>query len=294
MKLKLSKNAKLTWFTASVCILLTTFVLADALLIPKTYAVVESISDKSPSVSSAVISDFAYKDENITISISTINDEDVIYHVVDILFSDVQYLKAAFAKDIYGKNVVEPTSKIAENNHAILAFSGDFYGVRDDGLVIRNGILYRDIPRKAPDNRALLIDDKGDFLFATEGVVDGESLVNRGVVHSFSMGPVLVEDGKALTSDSRWAISKSPRTAIGMIEPLHYIVIVVEGKSSNSKGMRLDTLGKLFVRLKAVSAYNLSNSSTALWFNGKIINESASFGLFSDHRAISDILFVGY
>jgi hypothetical protein len=133
MKLKLSKNAKLTLFTASVCVLLTTFVLADALLIPKTYAVVESISDTSPSASSAVISDYAYKDENITISISTINDEDVIYHVVDVLLSDVQYLKAAFAKDIYGKNVVEPTSKIAENNHAILAFSGDFYGVRDDG-----------------------------------------------------------------------------------------------------------------------------------------------------------------
>jgi exopolysaccharide biosynthesis protein len=108
------------------------------------------------------------------------------------------------------------------------------------------------------------------------------------------MGPVLVEDGKALTSDSRWATSQSPRTAIGMIEPLHYIVIVVDGKNNESKGMRLDALAKLFVRLKAVNAYNLSNSSTALWFNGKIINESASFGLFSDHRAISDILFVGY
>jgi exopolysaccharide biosynthesis protein len=294
MKLKLSKNAKLTWITALICIILTTFVLADALLIPRTYAVIENIHGENQSIASAVISDYAYKDENITISISTISEEDVIYHVVDIVLNDIQYLKTAFAKDIYGKNVVEPTFKMAENNQAILAFNGDHYGFRDDGLVIRNSILYRDIPRKAPDNRSLLIDDKGEFLFATEGIVDGESLVNRGVVHGFSFGPVLVENGKALNTDSRLATSQSARTAIGMIEPLHYIVIVVDGKNNESKGMRLDTLAKLFVRLKAVNAYNLSNSSTALWFNGRIVNSPASGGMFSDHRAISDILFVGY
>jgi exopolysaccharide biosynthesis protein len=291
--MKLSKTAKLTLITGSVCMLMTAFVLADALLIPKTYAKVENPSQaKDPGLSS-VITDYAYKDEHITISISSIIEEDVVYHVVDITLSDIQYLKSAFAMDIYGKNVVAPTSEIAKNNHAVLAFNGDFYGSRDDGLIIRNGVLYRDIPRKAPDNRALLIDGKGDFLFVTEGVADGQTLVNRGAVHSFSLGPVLVEDGKVMKIDPRLALSQTARTAIGMIQPLHYILIIVDGKSDESNGMRLDTLAKLFVRLKAVSAYNLAGGSSALWFNGKIINDPST-GLFSNEPVISDILFVGY
>jgi exopolysaccharide biosynthesis protein len=74
---------------------------------------------------------------------------------------------------------------------------------------------------------------------------------------------------------------------------LHYLLIIVDGKNEDSKGMRLDTLAKLFVRLKAVSAYNLAGGSSTLWFNGKIINEPPS-GLFFNEPAISDILFVGY
>lgn len=293
MKFKLSKNAKLTLITVSVCVLLTAFVLADALLIPKTYAFVENLSQTKDPGLSAVITDYAYKDENIAISISSIIEEDVVYHVVDIVLSDIQYLKSAFAMDIYGKNVVAPTSEIAENNHAILAFNGDFYGSRDEGLIIRNGILYRDVPRKAPDNRALVIDENGHFLFVTEGVANGESLITKGAIHSFSLGPVLVEDGKVLKIDPRLALSQSARTAIGMIQPLHYLLIIVDGKNDESKGMRLDTLAKLFVRLKAVSAYNLAGASSTLWFNGKIINEPPS-GLFLNEPAISDILFVGY
>ncbi|MDP2813007.1 MAG: phosphodiester glycosidase family protein, partial [Erysipelotrichaceae bacterium] len=70
---------------------------------------------------------------------------------------------------------------------------------------------------------------------------------------------------------------------------------VVDGRSKQSEGMRLDTLAKLFVRLGAVSAYNLDGGgSSTLWYNGKIINQPSVSGLFSDERSISDILFIGY
>jgi exopolysaccharide biosynthesis protein len=293
--MKVSKTKKLALITGSICMILTTFVLADALVIPKTYIIVENLPRSSNTVVPAVITEYAYKDKDIAISISTITEDDLIYHVADIRISDVQYLKSAFAKDIYGKNVLETTSKIAQKNQAILAFNGDFYGLRDEGLIIRNGILYRDEPRQAPDNRALLIDDKGNFIFVTEGFADGASSVDQGIIHSLSLGPVLVEDGKAMKIDSRLMDAEGPRTAIGMIRPLHYLLIVVDGSSEDSKGMRLDVLAKLFVKLKAVSAYNLSGGgSSTLWFNGKIINNPATIGFFSDERPISDILFVGY
>lgn len=48
------------------------------------------------------------------------------------------------------------TSQIAENNNAIFAINGDYYGFRDNGLIIRNGTLYRDIVN-SPHNEALAI-----------------------------------------------------------------------------------------------------------------------------------------
>jgi exopolysaccharide biosynthesis protein len=296
MKFKFSKTAKLAMITGSVCILLSAFVLMDAFLIPKTYAIIENSGEPlSPPVNPAVISEYAYDDDNITISISTITEDDVVYHIVDMRLSDIRYLQSAFAKDIYGKNISETTSQIAMNNKAILAFNGDFYGSRDDGLIIRNGVFYRDQPRKAPDNRTLLITDAGDFIFVTEGAVDGVTYLDRGALHSLSFGPVLVEDGKVQKLNTQISKIENPRTAIGMIEPLHYLLIVVDGRSEQSEGMRLDTLAKLFVRLGAVSAYNLAGGgSSTLWYNGKLINQPSVFGLFSDERAISDILYIGY
>lgn len=296
MKLKFSKTAKLAMITGSVSILLSAFVLMDAFLLPKTYAIIENSEEQlTPPANPAVIMEYSYNDENIMISISTITEDDVVYHIVDMRLSDVRYLQSAFAKDIYGKNTFETTSKIAKNNQAIIAFNGDFYGSRDDGLIIRNGVLYRDQPRKAPDNRSLLINDQGDFIFVTEGTADGMTYVARGAVHSLSFGPVLVEDGKILKLNTQISKIENPRTAIGMIEPLHYLLIVVDGRSEQSKGMRLDTLAKLFVRLGAVHAYNLDGGgSSTLWYNGKVINQPSVFGLFSDERAISDILFIGY
>ena len=282
--------------SGSLCIGLTAFVLMDAFIIPKTYAIIEKNAEDpvSPSMTPNV-SDFSYKDENIAISISTVNEDDVVYHIVDIRLSDVRFLKSAFAKNIYGKNVVETTSQMAKNNMAVLAFNGDFYGNRDDGLIIRDGVFYRDKPREAPDNRSLLINENGEFIFVTEGAIDGESYLSKGIIHSLSFGPVLVEDGKTVKINSQVAKIENPRTAIGMIEPLHYLLIVVDGRSESSIGMRLDSLAKLFVTLGAKSAYNLDGgASSTLWFNGRIINEPSVNGLFSDERAISDILYIGY
>ncbi|MDP2813425.1 MAG: phosphodiester glycosidase family protein, partial [Erysipelotrichaceae bacterium] len=227
MKFKFSKTAKLAMITVSVCILLSVFVLMDAFLLPKTYEVIENSAEQlSPPVNPAVISEYSYNDENIAISISTITEDNVVYHIVDMRLSDVRYLQSAFAKDIYGKNVFQTTSQIAEKNQAILAINGDFYGSRDDGLIIRNGVFYRDQPRKAPDNRSLLINDQGNFIFVTEGAVDGSSYLEKGALHSLSFGPVLVEDGKVQKLNTQISKIENPRTAIGMIEPLHYLLIV--------------------------------------------------------------------
>ena len=46
-----------------------------------------------------------------------------------------EYIKTAFANDYYGKNVTDKTSSIAQQNNAILAINGDYYGARENGYV---------------------------------------------------------------------------------------------------------------------------------------------------------------
>jgi exopolysaccharide biosynthesis protein len=38
------------------------------------------------------------------------------------------------------------TSEMAYSNNAVLAINGDYYNFRNDGIILRNGILYRNIP----------------------------------------------------------------------------------------------------------------------------------------------------
>ena len=106
----------------------------------------ENNTDTSESTdeSTVVIADNSYSDENIQITIETVYVYDTSVYIADIQVSDVSYLKTAFANDIYGRNIKDTTSDIAEDNDAIFAINGDYYGFRNYGYVIRNGVLYRD------------------------------------------------------------------------------------------------------------------------------------------------------
>ncbi len=71
-------------------------------------------------------------------------DDTVTYYVADVVLDTATTLRSAFANDQFGENIIEPTSEIAEDNDALFAINGDYYGFRDTGIVIRNGVVYRD------------------------------------------------------------------------------------------------------------------------------------------------------
>ena len=87
------------------------------------------------------------------------------------------------------------------------------------------------------------------------------------------------------TNNSR----REPRTAIGQIDTLHYIVIVADGRQDGySIGMTLPELQSLFVQYGAQTAMNLDGGgSTELWFKGQIINRPSG----GRERDMSDIIF---
>ena len=247
--------------------------------------------------SPAVVTDSSYEDENIKIAIETGRSNNTTYYAVDIQLSDASYLKTALAEDTFGRNIKAATSTIADSHQAILAINGDYYGFRDQGYVLRNGVIYRDTARDADSDDALVIDNNGDFSIISENETSLASLDTTNIAQIISFGPSLVENGE-ITVDGSSEVSQSmtsnPRTAIGQISPLHYIIIVSDGRTNESEGLSLLALAEEMQSRGAVTAYNLDGGgSSTLYFNGSIINNPTD-GRNSGEREVSDIVYIGY
>src|SRR5690606_33567230 len=93
-------------------------------------------------------SESSYDSDQADIRISTVTTgsgaDTVTYYVADVQLTDATVLRSAFAGNAFGTNITEKTSAIAEENGAVFAINGDYYGFRDTGIVIRNGVVYRD------------------------------------------------------------------------------------------------------------------------------------------------------
>ena len=255
----------------------------------------ENEEDDINNSSVATITDNSYEDENISIKITTERANDTTYYVADISLSDSKYLKTALANDTYGRNIKETTSVMAQNNNAIFAINGDYYGFRDYGYVIRNGVLYRETANE--DNDALVIDNDGNFSIVNESEVTANELLNEGAWQVLSFGPALIEEGEVVVGKNdevSQAKTSNPRTAIGQVDELHYIVIVADGRTSESEGLSLYELAQVMKEYNCTTAYNLDGGgSSTMYFNGEVINNATSGGSIGE-RSVSDIVYIGY
>lgn len=237
----------------------------------------------------------SYEDENMHINIETKRVEDTTVYIADIQISNITYLKTALAENTYGRNIKETTSKMAEENNAILAINGDYYGFRDYGYVLRNGMLYRANYGNS-DDEAFVIYEDGSCETVIESQSSAEDLLSKGAVQILSFGPGLIKDGEIAVSENEEvgrAKASNPRTAIGMISPLHYIIVVSDGRTSESEGLTLYELADVMKEAGCIQAYNLDGGgSSTLWFKGDIINNPTDGRKISE-REVSDIVYIG-
>ena len=278
--------------------MLKTFVLAETISTVATTSTSSNAAAASQAAKTATVTDSSYKDDNISVNLSetTVNNTQV--YVADITLSSSDYLKTAFAQNAYGTNVTAKASVTAADNNAILAVNGDYYGANSTGYVIRNGVVYRDTVREDSSNGDLAIYKDGSFKVIYEDQISAEQLVNDGVVNLLAFGPALVENGEIAVDTNTevgQAMASNPRTAIGIIDENHYIIVVSDGRTSESEGLSLYQLAEVMKSYGAKTAYNLDGGgSSTLYFNGQVINKPTTGGNKISERAVSDIVYIGY
>ena len=278
--------------------MLKTFVLAETISTVTPTNTSTNTATGSQAAKTATVTDSSYKDDNISINLSekTVNNTQV--YVADVTVSSSDYLKTAFAQNSFGTNVTAKTSVTAADNDAILAVNGDYYGANSSGYVIRNGVVYRDTVRENSNNGDLAIYKDGSFKIIYEDQISADQLVKDGVINLLAFGPALVENGEIAVGKNQevgQAMASNPRTAIGIIDENHYIIVVSDGRTSESEGLSLYQLAEVMKSYGAKTAYNLDGGgSSTLYFNGQVINKPTTGGNKISERAVSDIVYIGY
>ncbi len=291
------------WFSIlyALCLIsFTLYVLLDTFVITRTYQAVatEAPALVAPTATPVPVlqTERAYSDGNISITISEYREHDTTIYVADVILASPSALQTALAENAYGRNITEKTSSMAAEHDALLAINGDYYGSRERGYVLRNGVLYRATAARAQED--LVIWQDGSFSIIQEDEVSAESLLNQGAQQVFSFGPALVVDGQVAVTEADEvgkAMSSNPRTAIAIVDELHYLLVVSDGRTSASEGLSLRELADFLSALGATTAYNLDGGgSSTMVFAGNIINTPTTNGKRVSERSVSDIVFIGY
>lgn len=285
----------------TLCLILyTTFTLLEAFVLPSDVVRAEDQTSVSTSASdsdnsSAVITDSSYTAYGISITITEKTLADTQVYIADIYLDDPSVLLSGLADGSFGRNISDKTSSIAQEVGAILAINGDYYGFRDSGYVMRNGYLYRSTAASSSQEDLVIYED-GTFDIIDESDVTAEELQAAGAVQIYSFGPGLVEDSELSVTESQevsQSMTSNPRTAIGMIEKGHYVMVVSDGRTSESDGLTLYQLARVMQDLGCSEAYNLDGGgSTTMYFNGQVINNPTTTGRSIKERSVSDIIYI--
>lgn len=259
-----------------------------------TAAIITQPTDGDPE--EPIITDTSYESSSIFIKITNERLDDTEVYIAEVIIKDPGLLKAGLAHDSFGRNLKQYTSAIAASNNAILAVNGDYYGFRESGYVMRNGYLYRTKGRSGEQCDGMAIFNDGHMEVYKEPDIDAQSLADRGAVQIFCFGPALLKDSEILVNENsevEMSWNDNPRTAIGQISPLHYLFVVSDGRTEESKGLSLNSLARLMKDKGCDTAYNLDGGGSAtMWFMGEVVNVPTDGRRYGE-RGISDIVYIG-
>ncbi len=184
--------------------------------------------------------------------------------------------------------------KVCSQNGAVLAINGDYahgrYKYRNNkdarkkiGILLRDGEIYSTWTYKSgtvaiPNLDTLALYPDGNMEVHDSAELTAEEYQQKGAVDVLAFGPWLIRNGEIRENLSKFRIHTEPRTAIGMIEPGHYIAFMAEGRHKKSTGINLYYMAEKLLALGCKTAFNLDGGETAcILFMGKQLNMVGSY-----------------
>ena len=199
--------------------------------------------------------------------------------------------------------MLEYPYKIARKNQTVFAVNSDFAHLRisnksNPGTILRAGeIIARHKGRRTyfPPLDTLAIFPDGTMQVFDEKEHTPEEYQEMGAYDVLAFGAWLIRDGQLNEKVMKYTSSKAQRTAVGMIEPNHYLFIMIEGRHNGSTGASIQFVAQLMADRGCVTAMNLDGGqSSSIVFMGKqICTQYNSKGKRVSARKAAEILGIG-
>lgn len=237
-----------------------------------------------------------YHDASITVTVETRFENGVSWRVAYVEIKSPTQLRTAVA----GKKITSTKeaymSALAPAYNAIVAINGDDYQNDPQVKTFEYRMGQKASAKSNKKRDILIIDEKGDlhiFICSDADKMSAFKADGHQVVNAFTFGPGLVVDGDLIPcpKDYKYNPNKAePRSAIGQVGPLSYVLVVAEGRGeSGSAGVTIDQLGDfMFYQLNCVQAYNLDGGNTAEMYVGNTMYMDRKG---HSERSINDIIY---
>lgn len=197
------------------------------------------------------------------------------------------------AGDKFGSGTLMLTTEMAESVHAVVAGSGDFYGYRGMGIVVHNGVVYRN-NQGIPDT--CYVTEDGDLMPVRaprfDSMEDAQKFVEDNHIRfSLSFGPTLIENGHRVNVDTG-SVGETKehfsRAAICQLNRLHYLYLAVNSESGYYQLPTMEELADSVEELGCMQAYAVDGGQTATVVMDNQVRNRVNYG---SQRRISDIIY---
>ena len=181
------------------------------------------------------------------------------------------------------------TSAMARRAGAVAAVNGSFFNVETGASVVffqRDGeaVTFSDEIVAEREEAAVATERGGDAGVLRRVGADWERAPRLEDV--LASGPLLVWDGRVVdTRTVGFNVTHHPRTALGVTDNNHLLLVTVDGRAPQAAGMTIRELAWVMRDLGSTSALNLDGGgSTTMWVGGRgVVNYPSDNGAF-DHR----------
>lgn len=207
----------------------------------------------------------------------------VQYFVYDIYVRNIEnlYTVAVGSREPL-ENMLERTEDytgdLQKDGIPIAAVNGDYWGnYNHTEVAVRNGVVLRHSDYITSDICVLYFD--GTMETYTPETYDWTTIASQSPYQIWEFGPALLdENGDMITEysndsyDHNVVDARHPRSSIGYYEPGHYALVVVDGRSDDSQGVRVAQIAQIYNELGCKRAYNFDGGDSAqAYFNGEML-----------------------